>query len=75
MQPQDLDTSYNDGNVKGDKKPLPDKGTATGSNGDAYGADLSVDATNSMGQISGDTKSDAPFDNLPDNPNVADTDD
>lgn len=68
MQPQDLDTSYNDGAVKGDGKGLPDKGTATGLNGDSYDADLSGDATNRKGRISGSTQSDAAFDNLPGKP-------
>lgn len=39
---------------------LPDRGTSTGMNGDTYGADLSVDATNSMGGLGTKTKSDAP---------------
>ncbi len=75
MQPQELDVDYNDGVVKGDGKGMPDKGTKTGLNGDTYGAAINVDATNSVGKITGATKSDAPFDNLPDNPDVPDTDD
>lgn len=65
MQPQYLDVEYNDGVVKGDSKAMPDKGTRTGMNGDSYDADLDVDATNRLGKISGSTKSDSPFDNLP----------
>ena len=30
---------------------LPNRGTSTGLNGDTYGADLSVDATNGMGSL------------------------
>jgi hypothetical protein len=68
MQPQDLNVDYNDGVVKGDTKGMPNRGTSTGMNGDTYGADLSPEATNGMGKITGATKSDAPFDNLPANP-------
>lgn len=45
------------GELQGDTKPMPDRGTGTGLNGDTYGADIGVDATNSMGRMSG-TKSD-----------------
>ena len=45
------------GELQGDTKPMRDKGTATGVH-DTYGADLSPDATNSMGGISGSTQSD-----------------
>lgn len=38
---------------------LPDKGTRTGVD-DKYGADLSQDATNSEGKITGQTNSDKP---------------
>jgi len=69
MQPQELDVSYHDGIVKGDAKGMPDKGTQTGMNGDSYGADLGPDATNRKGGITGATHSDAPFDNMPANPN------
>lgn len=67
MQPQELDTSYHDGQIKGDAKGMPDKGTHTGLNGDSYDADLNTDATNRMGKVSG-TKSDSPFDNMPSKP-------
>jgi hypothetical protein len=70
MHAQDLDVTYNDGQVKGDRKSLPDKGTKTGLNGDTYGADLSPEATQPRGKITGATKSDAPFDNMPDNPDA-----
>lgn len=46
------------GELQGDKKPMPDRGTGTGMNGDTYGADISGDATNSMDRIGGATKSD-----------------
>ena len=32
---------------------LPDRGTSTGLNGDTYGASLGVDATNSLGRLTG----------------------
>lgn len=67
MQPQEFDTSYNEGQVKGDNKGVPDRGTSTGMNGDSYDADLNIDATNRTGKISG-TKSDSPFDNFPSKP-------
>lgn len=35
------------GELQGDTKAMPDRGTKTGMNGDTYGSDLSVDATNS----------------------------
>jgi hypothetical protein len=41
------------GNVQGDSKGMPDKGTSTGMNGDTYGAGLGVDDTNSMGKVGG----------------------
>lgn len=40
---------------------LPDRGTSTGMNGDSYGADLSVDATNRMGGMKSATQSDTVF--------------
>lgn len=49
--------------LDGDSKAMPDKGTGTGLNGDTYGADLSVGATNSMGQISSATMSQAAMEN------------
>lgn len=48
------------GELQGDTKPMPDRGTTTGLQGDTYGADLSLTATNSMGGISGATRSAAP---------------
>lgn len=45
------------GDLQGDTKGMPDRGTSTGLNGDTYGADISGDATNSMGGMS-DTGSD-----------------
>jgi len=45
------------GELQGDTKPMPDRGTSTGVS-DTYGADLSQGASNSMGGISGATKSD-----------------
>lgn len=46
------------GEVQGDSKAIPDRGTSTGMNGDSYGADLSQDSTNSAGSIKGSTQSD-----------------
>lgn len=40
---------------------LPDRGTSTGLNGDTYGADLSADATNSLGKMGQDTGSHEAF--------------
>ena len=39
------------GQVQGDDRPLPDRSTRTGLNGDTYGADLSPSATNRQGRI------------------------
>jgi hypothetical protein len=57
-------TPYHDkhipsGEVQGDDRELPDRGTSTGVT-DTYGADLSVDATNRRGSITNATKSDPP---------------
>lgn len=49
------------GTLQGDNSPIPDRGTGTGLNGDTYGFDLSVDATNRIVGITGSTRSD-PFD-------------
>lgn len=38
--------------VRGDSKPMPDRGTSTGVE-DLYGADLGVDAMNKRGRLSG----------------------
>lgn len=43
------------GELQGDDKAMPDRGTGTGMNGDSYGADLSVDATNSQGTFNADS--------------------
>lgn len=48
------------GQIQGDDKAMPDRGTGTGFNGDNYGADTSQSATNRQGGISGATKSHAP---------------
>lgn len=45
------------GDLQGDTKPMPNRGTKTGMNGDTYGADLSGDATNAQGSIKSSTKS------------------
>lgn len=74
MKPQEFDNSYNDGQVKGDTKSMPDKGTSTGLT-DTYGASVDQESTNTEGKITGATKSDSPFDNMPDNPNKPDEDD
>lgn len=44
---------------------LPDRGTSTGLNGDTYGADLSINATNAQGNISKDTGSHPAFEECP----------
>lgn len=46
------------GKLMGDTSPMPDRGTGVGMAGDSYGADLSQDATNRMGSITGAAKSD-----------------
>lgn len=45
------------GELQGDTKPMPDRGTSTGVS-DTYGADLGQDATNSLGSMGGAGKSD-----------------
>lgn len=47
------------GVVQGDSRPMPDRGTGTGFNGDTYGADVSPEATNRQGRITGATQSHA----------------
>lgn len=47
------------GQLQGDTKEMPDRGVKTGVT-DTYGADLSGDATNRMGSMSGSAKSDKP---------------
>ena len=46
------------GELQGDTKAMPDRGTRTGMNGDTYGAALDQGATNSRGGLGGATKSD-----------------
>lgn len=46
------------GDLQGDSKSMPERGTSTGMNGDTYGADLSQESTNRIGSIGGATKSD-----------------
>lgn len=46
------------GQLQGDTAAMPDRGTGTGMNGDSYGADLSPEALNRMGSITGSSKSD-----------------
>ena len=48
------------GQLQGDDKAMPDRGTGTGFNGDNYGADTSQSAINRQDGISGATKSHAP---------------
>jgi len=48
------------GELMGDTKGMPDRGTSTGMNGDTYGADLSQGALNRQSGIRGATKSDKP---------------
>lgn len=52
MKPQD--NYIPSGTLQGDDKAMPDRGTSTGMNGDTYGADLSVDATNRIGSVGED---------------------
>jgi hypothetical protein len=46
------------GQIQGNTKDLPDRGTSTGLNGDTYGADIGADATNRVGRMTDCTKSD-----------------
>ena len=46
------------GELQGDTKAMPDRGTRTGMNGDTYGASLDQGATTSHGKLGGATKSD-----------------
>lgn len=46
-----------EGELCGDYKPMPDRGTGTGVT-DTYGADLGVDSTNRIGSIRSTSKSD-----------------
>lgn len=55
------DSNYRpNGSLQGDDRPMPNRGTGTGMNGDTYGADLSDKATNRQGSITNHTKSNAP---------------
>lgn len=55
------DSNYKpSGELQGDTKAMPNRGTSTGMNGDTYGASLEQGATNSQGRIGSATKSDAP---------------
>lgn len=45
------------GQLQGDDRAMPDRGTSTGFNGDTYGADTSPTSTNRMGGISSHTQS------------------
>lgn len=56
------------GDLQGDTKAMPNRGTKTGMNGDTYGADLSGDATNRIGSLKGGTKSDDPYCDMPKKP-------
>lgn len=49
----------------GTGQSLPNRGTSTGLNGDTYGADISGDATNSMGGMKSGTKSNSVFESCP----------
>ncbi len=56
------------GELQGDSGALPSRGTETGMTGHdtaCGGADKGQDATNRKGGITGATKSDAPFGNMP----------
>lgn len=54
---KDQDIYMPNGEVQGDNKAIPDRGTGTGVS-DTYGADLTIGATNRIGGITSDTKSD-----------------
>lgn len=63
------DTNYKpSGDLQGDTKAMPDRGTKTGMNGDTYGANCSPDATNRHGGMGGATKSDDPYCDMPKKP-------
>jgi hypothetical protein len=68
------DTNYKPdgtGVVMGDTKAMPDRGTGTGMTGyDTHGEGMSLDleATNSMGKITGATNSDPAGECYPDDP-------
>lgn len=63
------DTYTPSGELQGDTRPMPDRGTTTGLTGDTYGADLSLEALNGMGSIASACRSDSP-----DEENVNDAD-
>jgi hypothetical protein len=46
------------GELQGDDKAMPDRGTATGMTGDTMGASTDCCATNPMGKMTGATQSD-----------------
>lgn len=46
------------GELQGDTKAMPDRGTTTGMNGDTYGADIGADSINRVGGIGSTSKSD-----------------
>lgn len=53
------------GELQGDTKAMPDRGTTPGYSGDTYGADLSQDANNRIVGIAGSTKSDSHDQKMP----------
>jgi hypothetical protein len=57
MTPENGEMYKPNGELQGDTKPMPDRGTTTGVT-DTYGADVSQDATNRIGSIRGATRSD-----------------
>lgn len=61
------------GTLQGDTRPLPDRGTSAGMNGDTYGADLSPDATNRIVGIAGACKSDPWQEDMSDDPTFGQT--
>lgn len=48
------------GELQGDDRAMPDRGTRTGFQGDNYGADVSQSATNRLGSLKGSSQSHAP---------------
>lgn len=57
MHPLSELASLNSVGKGGADNSLPNRGTSTGLNGDTYGADISVNATNSMGKMKAGTQS------------------
>ncbi len=61
---KECDMPTGDGELRGDTKPMPDRGTGTNVS-DTYGADIGLNSTNRIGGISGATKSDPAAQDMP----------